>query len=481
MSDAPAMYDAPIGPSYYVPKEQYNLLKQHILGKRKKPAASKKKKTASKKKSRSGYRRYYRSGGTLGGMGPIVITGRGGYFTDKLAQGASAAWRGLKRLTPEGTFSRLGQAAGGAMFGRPGASLGAALGSGVSSVLGFGDYAIRRNDLLQLNEGTPVPTFADLNQGIVVCHREYIGDITQTTNFTNNAFSIQPGDSTTFPWLSILASQFEQYEMLGCLFQFRSTASDFGTTSNMAMGTVILATEYDTVDNLYGSKLEMENAQYSMSGKPSQDMIHPVECDPSLVGPNGLKYVRSGPVPAGKDIRLYDHGTFQLATTGMPVNGGVIGELWVTYKIAFYKPQFNLGTNIKTDYYASTTATTSSYWGSNAVRSANSSLGTVVTNNVLTFPENTPIGASYVITYWVAGANAALSGVMAISATNGVVTKMWSGNAPGNGAVSSFIAIVKKTAPAFTITITAGALPVSVTECKVVVSQIDVEVASDVV
>lgn len=460
-----------IGPANWVDPVTYRALKAKFSKKKK---TTPKKTTKKKKSSRKGYYRNY--GGSLAGMGPIVITGRGGYFTDKLKTGASAAYRALQRGIPAGTFSRLGTAAGGAMFGAPGASVGSFLGQGVSNVLGFGDYAIRKNDLLQVHEGMPVPTFNDLNQGIVVCHREYIADISvASTAFQNRAFALQPGDNTTFPWLSQIAAQFEQYELLGCLIQFRSTSSDFGTTTNLAMGTVIMATEYDVVDANYASKLEMENAQYSMSGKPSHDMIHPIECDPSLVGPYGLKYIRSGPVPSGKDPRLYDHGTFQLATQGITTAAGsVIGELWVTYKIAFYKPQFNLGTDIRTDYYIGTTASAGSPWGI-VLPQAGSSLGTGVSGTTLSFPDTIPTGSILSVNCVILGSSSA---IVNPTFTFNNCTKLYSTNTNNETTSRMFyFIIVKKTADSMNITATGATMLSAVTETRLIVTQIDQELA----
>lgn len=402
----PSNISGMIGPANWVDPVTYRKLRsQFRKGYTKKRAGAKK--TTGRKRQ---YRRYsYGRGGSLQGMGPIVITGRGGYFSDKLRQGASAGWRALKRLTPQGTFERLGTAAGGGMFGAPGAVLGGALGSGVSNVLGFGDYAVSKNDLLQVHEGVPVPTFADLNQGIVICHREFIKDVIQTADFTNDVFVINPGEAKTFPWLHQVASQFEQYEILGCLFQFRSTSSDFGAVTNMAMGSLIMATDYDVHDDPYASKLEMENAQYTISGKPSQDMLHPLECDPSLVGPAGIKYVRHGPPPTNTDKRLFDHGNFQIATTGMPASDGVIGELWVTYKIAFYKPCFSKGEEIKSDTFTASAPSAIEYWGSSIVPHANNSLGCSIVANTITFPVTAVPGMKFLIVHDIVGSAASVT------------------------------------------------------------------------
>lgn len=392
-------YDKPIGPSYYVPKEQYNLLKKHILGKRRK-TTTKKKKTTTKRR-RPYYRRYYGGGRSLSGMGPIVITGRGGYFTDKLRQGASAAYRSLQRLTPSGTFERLGQAAGGAMFGKTGASIGRYLGQGVSNIAGFGDYTISSNTLL--DEGQQIPSFGDMNHAIIISHREYIQDISipaTPANFTLQSFPINPGLSQSFPWLSAIAPSFDQYEIMGMIFEFKSTSSDFGTTTSLAMGTVIMATDYDSADNNYASKIEMENAQYSTSCKPSVSCIHAIECDPRF-NFSPVKYVRSGGVPSGKDIRLYDQGNFQIATVGLPTgSSGVIGELWVSYQIKFFKPQLTLGSAVQSASAAVTGTSswdTSNYWGISPTLDPNNSLNLSISGNTATL-NNAQVGAYLQIT-----------------------------------------------------------------------------------
>nr|QKV51198.1 putative capsid protein [Crucivirus sp.] len=451
----------------------YTALKQqgYTLSKRKKKAATRKRPT----RRRRSYSYNGSSSRNLSGMGPIVITGRGGYWGDKFGEGASAAWKSLKRATPEGTFGRLGRAAGGAMFGKPGATVGSWLGGGVSDILGFGDYAVKRNDLMMLDEGVPVPTFQNMNDGVIVCHREYIGDVTQSTNFVNNQFIIQPGDSTTFPWLNQIAHQFEQYEILGMIFQYRSTASDFGTTSNMAMGSVIMATEYDTVDAAYGSKLEMENSQYAMSGKPSHDLIHPIECDPGVVGPMGLKYVRTGPVPTGKDNRLYDHGNFQIATTGMPSASGTIGELWVTYKIAFYKPQFNLGSDIKSDIFFGTAGVASNSPFPVSPQPGNST-GCIVSQGAITFPSNAPVGSKWLISLFVVGAS---TGGMVVSAFNlAGCTSLYQNSNPSVATTTDRVnqnMLIRITAPGAVVGGNTMTVPGSVTSAQLFITQFDSE------
>jgi len=371
------------------------------------------------------------------------------------------------------------------MFGGSGAALGGMAGRGIASLSGMGDYTISKNSLLQLDEGMQVASFGDMNHGVIIMHREFITDITQSIAFTLSSLPINPGLPGSFPWLSQIAPNFDQYQILGMIFHFKSTASDFGTTTNMAMGTCILATDYDSADTNYGNKLEMENAQYSTSCKPSIDCMHAIECDPDITFAP-IKYVRTGAVPTNKDIRLYDQGNFQFATTGMPANGGAIGELWVTYKIAFFKPALNNGAQLLTDWYRSATATNTSRWGSSAVRSTNSSLGTSVTNNTLFFPGQlsspvayAKIGTAYWITYACLGSSTALSTIAAISGAD-CTAQLIDQQSADTTTRQWFTAKVIITGPAPQIQITAMTLPGTPTQCTVIVTQIDTDVAPDI-
>ena len=57
------------------------------------------------------------------------------------------------------------------MFGSPGAAVGRYLGSNLANVAGFGDYTIRKNDLLAVEEGRLVSVNAAGVAGIVISPR----------------------------------------------------------------------------------------------------------------------------------------------------------------------------------------------------------------------------------------------------------------------------------------------------------------------
>lgn len=101
-----------------------------------------------------------------------------------------------------------------------------------------------------------------------------------------------------------------------------------------------MSTEYNVLSSAPVNKQQMENTEFTVSCKPSCDMLHPIECAPQQTT-LPLMYTRTGAVPAGQDARLYDLGLFVLATVGSQASP-VVGELWCSYDIELLKPQLEL-------------------------------------------------------------------------------------------------------------------------------------------
>lgn len=203
-------------------------------------------------------------------------------------------------------------------------------------VSGRGDYKVSANSLV--DSGAP-PSFVSDGSGFRVRHREYIRDIVSPgAAFNNYPLAINPGLPETFPWLSSIAANFEEYELHGLLFEFRTLSAVAVSSTNTALGAVVLATNYDVYDPAFSNKQQMEAYEFSCSGPPCASLLHPVECAPRQTV-NPLKYVRTnGTVPPSGDLRMYDMGLFQIATVGQQAQSS-IGELWVTYDIKFLKPK----------------------------------------------------------------------------------------------------------------------------------------------
>jgi hypothetical protein len=237
-------------------------------------------------------------------------------------------------------FSAAGSIVGksiGSMFGNAntGSKIGKWLGSGIGSIFGSGDYTLMgpQPSYNVLTNSTQIPQFSQTRQSTQVCHREYLGDINGTAGFNNTSYPLNPGVAGTFPWLATVAQNFQEYKFHGLIFEFRPLITDFVT--NGAPGVVVMATNYNADSPVYTSKQQMENSEFAVSVKPTNALIHGVECKISeTILPH--RYIRSGAVPANQDLRLYDYGNFQFATQANPVQD--LGELWVSYCVELLKP-----------------------------------------------------------------------------------------------------------------------------------------------
>lgn len=216
-----------------------------------------------------------------------------------------------------------------------GSWLGKKAGGLFSSITGLGTYAVTKNSLMA-NPNDP-PVLTNTRGGTRIQHREYIQDITGSTTFSLSAFPINPGVPATFPWLAGAAQNFEEYILHGLVFEFKSTSATALNSTNTALGTVIMATEYNVTNPVFVAKRDMENYVYSSSCSPDVSALHPVECARDINVLSEL-FVRNTIPVSGVDLRFSDIGLFQIATVGMQAASN-IGELWVTYDIELIKPK----------------------------------------------------------------------------------------------------------------------------------------------
>lgn len=342
------------------------------------------------------------------------IRGQGGYFADLWKRiprnffNARKLGENLGGNAGAAIGNMIAPGVGGESFRQVGSSLGSELGGLFKSITGFGDYRIKSNSLLPGGDGDRViPSFGD--DSIRVKKREFITFINASTSFQNNSFPVNPGLSEVFPWLSAIANNYEQYRWNGLLFQFVSTSSDaIASTTDLGLGQVILASDYNAADAPYQNQPQMLGAMFSNSGKPSENIIHAVECAPTDTA-SKLYYTRSGAVPENQDIRLYDMLSFQLATANMPATYSGMGQLWVTYDVTFCKSQQNnqLGFDLNTDKYIFNTYTNNTPLGPTGgilTPVDHSNLGTIVTPTRIAFPVDLSSGY-YLINIGYAGAS----------------------------------------------------------------------------
>lgn len=354
----------------------------------------------------SGRGKYMRGrGGFFGGLAGL-LSGQG---WDAGSKWGDQIWEGVKaipELAPLGGVFAVTDPLGKAL----GPSLEAAYTSGSGMYKrgrglyrGRGSYGV--NKVITDGGATAssiVPQFSatDVHE-IIYSNREFVRDIFAPT--TSVAFSLQtwqlnPGLATSFPWLSQVAINFEEYEIIQLIYTYKSTVADFASQSGQ-VGQVVMATQYNPNSDPFADKEEMMLHDGGMSCKTTDSMLHGIECDPAKNSGAAQKYVRAGGLPPSEDLKNYDLGKTSLAIINVPTtyNGQQIGELWVSYTVRLRKPKLaSLNAyNIGRDEYLLKQVTVTSISGQLTTREqalrkgARNSLGTT-----LTFPSgNIPTGA----------------------------------------------------------------------------------------
>lgn len=335
--------------------------------------------------------------------------------------------RKANKYVPKGTFATIGGLVGG--------PLGAYAGSKFASLAGFGAYTVKNNSLM-LGEGQSPAYMHQSNSNAIIRHREYIQDIVSSPNvnqFQNQVFPINPGMVGTFPWLSALAQQYEQYRIRGMVFEYKSMYADAiaSSAANSTLGYVIMGTNYNAVYPPFINKQQMDNTDYTTSAKPSVSFYHPIECDPASHPTTNL-YVRSGAPPSNADLRMYDFGNFQVATGGIASPSVTLGELWCSYEVELIKPISTTahGLNVLSDHFQLLGLTAGSdVLGADATPVSGSSIGGKITNgNLYSFPPNITDGNYLVVCHWQGTAGPGMV-LPTPTLTNCTAMELWNGGA----------------------------------------------------
>jgi hypothetical protein len=165
-----------------------------------------------------------------------------------------------------------------------------------------------------------------------IVHRELIGSVTGSVAFAI-AFNLalNPGINTTFPWLSGMASLWEEYQFSKLRFCYETR------TGTATPGSVLQAIDYDAADAAPTSEQIISSYQGAVEGAP---WITSICCDArgsSLSGFAKRRYLRTGALANNQDIKTYDVGNYFLAT----VDGTAVGwgKLYVEYDVTFFIPQ----------------------------------------------------------------------------------------------------------------------------------------------
>lgn len=249
---------------------------------------------------------------------------------------------------------------------------------------------------------TVAPQFRNDGKTCIIKHRELLDTVNGTVAFTNGRiYAMNPGLAASFPWLSSIAAQWEQYRFVNLCYHYIPRCSTTKT------GSVMLIPDYDTLDSAPATERQASTYLEAIDDASWKEIrchlkssaLHPM-------GPK--KFVRTGPVSS--DLKTYDGGRFYLSTVGQD-NTDAIGKLWVEYEVHFFVPQTQgTGTPIVSKAaifdiptsFAITNGSPSTIVFSNVL---SNSLGIVDNAGIFTLP-----AGSYLIIYHVFAANTGGSG-----------------------------------------------------------------------
>lgn len=164
--------------------------------------------------------------------------------------------------------------------------------------------------------------------------KELVQALDVTTAFKCQSWLIQPGLSTTFPWLSQVAKLYQRYKFRYLRFYFRSTVSEFDDVGKR--GRTVLCCDYDAMAANCSTLQQAEGINPNCPGLPYQQSS--LELNPQRLTPGSEgKFIRTGLPPAGSDLKTYDAGMFMFCSSGLAVNGQA-GELFVEYEVDLLDP-----------------------------------------------------------------------------------------------------------------------------------------------
>lgn len=184
------------------------------------------------------------------------------------------------------------------------------------------------------------------NGDITVEHEEFVADIAGSVAFSNTLYPVNPGLASTFPWLSQMAPLYESYIFERLEFRYENQ------TSTTTVGAVMLAVDYDASDPAAVSKTQLATYRGYIRGPPWSEFSN-------LSSREDLRkrssyYVRSGVLSADQDVKLYDTGNLNVATSRQ-IDTSFIGELYVRYRVKLMTPQLTsngLGLALSAKYAA---------------------------------------------------------------------------------------------------------------------------------
>lgn len=172
-------------------------------------------------------------------------------------------------------------------------------------------------------------------------YSEFMGNVNMTADTNITSYDIDPTNPSMCAWVRRIALNYQNWELLGMIFVFRSLSSDTTSAPTQGMGSVFGSVKYDVYQPESTTKREIMAKLFSNSTKPSKDMILAVECARDQTQFPIMKVRKPGIVPV--DEQQYKHSKLEFGTEGAANDYADAGELHVIYHMRFSKPELSVG------------------------------------------------------------------------------------------------------------------------------------------
>jgi len=218
---------------------------------------------------------------------------------------------------------------------------------------GYGSYVTNR----LVNKGhdriSGVPMFKDESDtgALKFVFRELVADIyapktaEEAAQFQKQVFEIQPGLYQSFPWLSQIACNYEQYKVNQLIYTYKPSVQGNVTTTSGIVGDVMLASQLNKRDKQFEDAEQLQASHGAAVGLVSDHISIGVECDPKKTPGDDVKSIRYQGLSDDRDLQDYDKGKVTIATRNLPsaLVGQQIGKLYVSYNITLQRQKIVSG------------------------------------------------------------------------------------------------------------------------------------------
>lgn len=161
-----------------------------------------------------------------------------------------------------------------------------------------------------------------------VTNREYVGYVSSSSSFTLTSMFTNPGLTTTFPWLSNVANNFDRYIFRKLRYTF------VPSVSTATSGRIALVWNYNAADPPPTTKA----GALSIAPANETSVWSPNVLDIPCTGQ--IQYTRDG-LPNNVDLKTTDMGTLYIVTD-LASGTATIGELYVEYVVEFMNPHAHI-------------------------------------------------------------------------------------------------------------------------------------------